>query len=58
MNGGGEEERRPLKGCGKGELSGLGAGSDIENEDPRESWVSGGVLFHRAGWVQAAFAWW
>lgn len=42
MNGGGEEERRPLKGCGKVELSGLGAGSDIENEDPRESWVSGG----------------
>ena len=42
MKGGGEEERRPLKGWGKVEFSGLGAGSDIENEDPSESWVSDG----------------
>lgn len=37
MKGGGEEERRPFKGCGKVEFSGLGAGLDIENEDPTES---------------------
>ena len=42
MKGGGEEERRPFKGCGKVDFSGLGAGSDIENENPAESWVSGG----------------